>query len=270
MERAIVGVCYDPRQRRILDITYPSWRRYAARHGLPLVIVNQSYADEDFYWNKHLLFRVPELRHAKVLLFLDNDVFVNPEADSLLSQWDSPLIGATAESTQLDWSEEVINRYYDDYGVDRPRAVQNLQIINTGVLVIPREQGQFLEGVYARWKERKNLSKPAAMAKDPFAREADQPHVSYALQEQNRYRDFGAAYNTLWWHWYRNHISLHKIPFLLRSKAAALTVDRLPRRLWRELFRTERAIFARALGEAEFLHVAGSKSALFLGENYYQ
>ncbi len=266
MEKAIVGVCYDSRQRRILDITYPSWRRYAERQKLPLVIVERSWAGEDFYWNKHLLFRVPELQQASCLLFLDNDIFVSPDAGPLLREWVSPLIGATSESTQIGSSQESILRYYEDYGVHEPKAIPNLEIVNTGVLVIPREQAEFLERVYRDWKERKAArNRPAATAKDPFALEADQPHVSYALQAENRYRDFGASYNTLWWHWYARNVSRRRMPFLLRAKAAALTLDRLPRSLWHVLFRSERALFARALREAALLHVAGSKSPLFLG-----
>ena len=267
MDKAIVGVCCDSRQRRILDITYPSWRQYADRQKLPLIIVERSYAGDDFYWNKHLLFRVPELQRAECLLFLDNDIFVNPEAGPLLGEWKSPLIGATSENTQIGWSQEFISRYYDDYGVHQPRPVPNLQIINTGVLVIPRGQSDFLERVYKGWKERKSAANPpAALASDRFALEADQPHVSYALQDECRYQDFGASYNTLWWHWYRNNVSSRKTPFLLRAKAAALTLDFMPRKLWRTVFRSERAVFGRALRESAFLHVAGSKSALFLGE----
>jgi len=267
MDQAIVGVCCDARQRRILDITYPSWREYGKRHGLPVIVLERSHAGEDFYWNKHLLYRLPELRAAKRLLFLDNDVFANPEAGALLEEWDSPLVGATAESTQAGWSPEFIASYYDQYAVDQPTRMSNLQIINTGVLVIPHEQAGFLEYVYQRWRERKTSpQKTTAGANDPFVDAADQPHVSYALQAENRWKDFGARYNTVWWHWYRRHVSPRQMPFLLRSKAAALTIDRLPRKLWRAVFRRERAVFARGLNAADFLHVAGSKSSLFLGE----
>ena len=269
MDQAIVGVCCDPRQRRILDVTYPSWSQYGKRHGLPVIVLENSHAGADHYWNKHLLYRVPELRTAKRLLFLDNDVFVNPAAGPLLQEWDSDLIGATAESAQAGWSQEFIRRYYDEYAVEQPQPVSNLAIINTGVLVIPQAQADFLEGVYQRWQGRKKyLTTSVATAKDPFAAAADQPHVSYALQLKKRYRDFGPRCNTLWWHWYRQNISPRQMPFLLRSKAAALLFDRLPRPLWRSLFRRERAIFARGLADADFLHVAGSKSSLYLGEGY--
>lgn len=269
MDRAIVAVCYDSRQRRILDVTLPSWRRYAARQKLPLIIVEQSYAGEDFYWNKHVLFRVPELRSANCLLFLDNDIFVNSEAGPLLADWDSPLLGATPESTQAGWSRESIARYYADYAVHQSRPVESLEVINTGVLVIPREQAEFLENVYRRWRETKNArARPAAARNDRFALEADQPHVSYTLQAEKRYRDFGATFNTLWWHWFHTHVSPRKAPFLLRAKTAALTLDRMPRPLWRALFRSERATFARCLKESAFVHVAGSKSPLFLGEGH--
>src|SRR5215831_16856848 len=112
MERALVGVCCDRRQRRILDVTYPSWEEYGKRHGLRIIVLERSHASEDYYWNKHLLFRVPELRHAQRLLFLDNDVFANPAAGNLLDDWDSPLIGATSESSQAVWSTDLIRRYY--------------------------------------------------------------------------------------------------------------------------------------------------------------
>ncbi len=271
MDKAIIGVCCDARQRRILDVTYPSWREYGKQHGIPVTILERSHAGEDFYWNKHLLYRLPELRGTKRILFLDNDVFVNPNAGSILEEWDSPLIGATTESTQAGWPPEFIASYYDEYGVDQSPPVPDLQIINTGVLVIPHEQADFLERVYQSWRERKNSpGKAAANSNDPFAHAADQPHVSYALQAENRYKDFGARYNTVWWHWYRRHASKRQMPFLIRSKAASLTFERMPKNLWRAIFRRERAIFARGLNAADFLHVAGSKSSLFLGEGYCQ
>ena len=267
MQQALVGVCYNPRQRRVLDVTFPSWQQYGKRHGLPVIIVERSYAGEDFYWNKHLLFRVPELRAARRLLFLDNDVFANPNAGPLLENWDSPLIGITSESAQAGWSSDFVARYYAEYGVDQTQPLADPQILNTGVLVIPHEQAEFLEGVYQNWKTRQtSLTTSVASSKDPFALAADQPHVSYALQVARRYRDFGARHNTLWWHWYRGHISRRQMPFLVRSKAAALTVDRLPRKLWRILFARERSLFARGFDDCDFLHVAGSKSSLFLGE----
>ena len=266
MDQAIVGVCYNARQRRILNVTYPTWLQYGKRHGLPVVIVERSYAEEDFYWNKHLLFRVPELRAARRLLFLDNDVFANPNAGPLLENWDSPLIGITSESAQAGWSRDFVARYYDEYGVDQSPPLVEPQILNTGVLVIPQEQSEFLERVYQTWKTRQDrTAKNSAASKDPFVLAADQPHVSYALQVENRCRDFGPRQNTLWWHWYRSHISRRQMPFLLRSKAAALTLDRLPRKLWRTLFARERATFASGLDDCDFLHVAGSKSSLFLG-----
>jgi len=269
MEQAIVGVCCDRRQQRILKVTFPSWREYAKRHGLPLIVLERSHAGEDYYWNKHLLYRVPELRAASRLLFLDNDVFVNPAAGPLLQEWDSSLVGATTESTQAGWSQQFIARYYQDYAVERFEPAANLQIVNTGVLIIPREQADFLEDVYARWRARKfDLTNCPAAARDRFAAAADQPHVSHALQAERRYRDFGPRNNTLWWHWYRREISSRQLPFLLRSKAAALTIDRLPRKTWRALFRRQRATFARALAACDFLHVAGSKSSLFLGEGW--
>ncbi|MBA3961634.1 MAG: hypothetical protein H0X40_07005 [Chthoniobacterales bacterium] len=267
MKEAIVGVCYDSRQGRILEVTLPSWRRYSERHSLPMVILEKSYAGEDFYWNKHVLYRAPELRRAERLLFLDNDVFINAKAESLLEGWESPLIGITSESAQAGWSPEFVASYYEDYAVDQSRDMSGLQILNTGVLVIPREQAEFLEGVYESWRARKRTH---LKTNDPFAHAADQPHVSYALQAENRFQDFGAGYNTLWWHWYRQHISPRQMPFLLRSKAAALTIGHLARPLWRNVFRHERATFARGLENAQFLHVAGSKSSLYLGEGYCQ
>ncbi len=269
MDQALVGVCYHARQRRILDVTYPSWQQYGKRHGLPVIIIEGSHAGGDFYWNKHLLFRVPELRSAKRLLFLDNDVFATSSAGPLLQEWDSPLIGATAESTQAAWLPDFIDRYYEEYSVPRPQSLSDLQILNTGVLVIPREQAEFLERVYQEWRARKNAAtKSAGQSRDPFVRAADQPHVSYALQAEHRYQDFGVRYNTLWWHWYRQQVSPRQMPFLLRSKAAALTIDRMPQALWQALFRRERATFARALNDSGFLHVAGSKSSLFLGKGW--
>ena len=178
------------------------------------MVVEHDHASGDFYWNKHLLNRVPELKSFKYLLFLDNDVFANPAAEPLLKDWDSPLIGATFESTQAGWSPEYIDRYYDEYFVDRHAPVSNLQVINTGVLIIPREQSDFLESVYRRWKSRiARVPQPLPRRKDPFVLAADQPHVSYGLQAENRYVDFGERFNTIWWHWYRKDISPRHLPF---------------------------------------------------------
>ena len=265
MDQAIVGVCCDQRQRRILDMTYPSWRRYGERRGLPVVVLERSYADEDLYWSKHRLYRAPELRSCKRLLFLDNDVFIGDHAAPLLEEWDSPLIGATCETAQTDWSREYIEQYYDDYFVDRSSPLLDLKIINTGVLVIPREQAEFLESVYQSWRERmKAFPAGPRSHEDPFFRASDQPHVSYALQTARRFKDFGERFNTLWWHWYRKNVDPRQLPFLLRSKAASLTRDFLPGAWWRALFAKERATFAQARELADFLHVAGSKSSLFL------
>ena len=205
------------------------------------------------------------MRSCKRLLFLDNDVFIGAHADALLEEWDSPLVGATCESTQAGWSQEFIAHYYQDYFVDCSSPLTHPEIINTGVLVIPREQAEFLESVYQCWKERMKAfpAKPGSH-QDPFVRAADQPHVSYALQTAARFKDFGERFNTLWWHWYRKNIDPRQLPFLLKSKAASITRDFLPRDLWRILFRRERAIFAQARGVSDFLHVAGSKSSLFL------
>ena len=70
MDLAIVGVCFDSRQRRILETTIPSWRRYAERYRLPLIVIERDHAAGDFYWNKHLLYRLPELKSYRYLLFL--------------------------------------------------------------------------------------------------------------------------------------------------------------------------------------------------------
>jgi len=264
MDRAIVGVCFDSRQRRILDNTLP-WRRYEERHGIPVRVVERDYAGGDSYWNKHLLFRNPELRSFKYLMFLDNDVFANAEAEPLLKEWDSPLIGATFESTQASWSPEVIDRYYDEYFVDRRPGVSNLQIINTRVLILPREQSDFLEVTYRRWKAwMASVPRPLPRRKDPFVLAADQPHVSYALQAEKRYKCCAERFNTLWWHWYKNNAQSRHQFFLFRSKAAALSLHALPKRLWRAAFHHERVTFARALASCDFLHVAGSKSPVFL------
>ena len=267
-DRAIVGVCCDSRQRRILEVTLPSWRRYGERHGIPVRIVEQDCTGGDFYWNKYLLFRNPELRSCKYLMFLDNDVFANAAAEPLLNGWDSPLIGATFESTQAGWSPEFIDRYYDDYFVDRRGAVPNLQVINTGVLIIPQEQSAFLESAYRRWKSwMASLPRPFPQRKDPFVLKADQPHMSYELQAEKRYVNFGERFNTLWWHWYKANVKRWSQSFLLRSKAAAVSVDWLPKSLWHAIFHRERVTFMRALADCDFLHVAGSKSPVFLVRN---
>ena len=205
------------------------------------------------------------MRSYECLLFLDNDVFIGSNAAPLIEEWDSPLIGATCESTQAGWSRELIDQYYDDYFVERSSCLVNPKIINTGVLLIPQEQGEFLESVYQSWKKRmKTFPAGSRPHKDPFVRAADQPHVSWALQTAGRFQDFGERFNTLWCHWYRKNVSSRQLPFLLRSKAASLTRDVLPRSLWGALFKKERAIFAQAREVSDFLHVAGSKSSLFL------
>lgn len=243
--RAIVGVCFDSKQKRILDLTIPSWRRYGQKNGLPVIIVEEDLAGGDHYWNKHLLYRSKQFRGIDRLLFLDNDVFVSSTARPLLNEWNSSLIGATFESTQANWSAEFVAQYYHDYCVAPDTSFIPRQIVNTGVLVIPREQSAFLEETYRQWKARAHeRTEMPALRDDRHARGADQPFVSYALQRENRLSDFGSSFNTIWSHWYIRHINRRYRPFVFRSKAAAISFNHVPSRLWQVAFRRERAIFA--------------------------
>ena len=157
------------------------------------------------------------------------------------------MIGATFECTQGGRSPEYIDQYYKDYFVDRTAKLEHPKIINTGVLIIPREQSEFLESVYRRWKLHMiHAPRRRSHSGDPFILAADQPHVSHELQATNRFTAFDESFNTLWWHWYRRNLHHSHGWFLFRSKAAALSQPFIPRPVWNALFRAERKTFTRA------------------------
>ena len=268
MGKAIVAVCYDQRQKSILDLVLPSWRLYAERHGLPLHIIEKSYAGPHFYWNKHVLFTVPELQSYDWLLFLDNDILVNEEAPSLLANPSPDRIGGAFESTQGEWSPESIRHYYKAYGIEVSETDgRELGIVNSGVMVIPRALAGFQENVFKEWKAGlSSLKQRVNPRQASFACEADQPHMSYALQKAERFLNIGEAFNTLWWDWYRRNVAPNRRSFLLRAKAASLLRSKMSAALWRKIFAREISTFAKARHESHFLHVAGSKSAIFLAE----
>ncbi len=104
-----------------------------------------------------LLEQTPPLSRARAalrrrLLFLDNDVFVNPQAGPLLQEWDSPLIGATSESAQAGWSPEFIARYYDEYSVAQTPPLADSADHQHRRARHSARAGRFLERVYREWK----------------------------------------------------------------------------------------------------------------------
>ena len=206
---------------------------------------------------------MPELNGFDAILHLDNDIFISSKSSSPFDEWNPDLIGVVDERAQQLLDEVATRQYYHSYGIPDSGIPVAAKIYNTGLLIYSRTTAPYFKTLYARWQDFLQGINDVKRRHYLFT-VIDQPHVSLALQRESIACELHSRFNTLWWHWYRKNVSERYLPFLLRSKAAALMLDLLPPNLWRAIFRRERRIFAVARDQCDFLHVAGSKSPLFL------
>lgn len=264
LKKAIVTICPGGRQRQLLEIVWPTWQSFAKRFDIPIIVVDRPVNPEHVFWGKYFLFEMPELAGFDAILHLDNDVIINSKSSSPFVGWNPASIGVVDERSQQSLDEIAMRRYYHSYGIADHAIPPEAKIYNMGVFIFSRAHGGYFRQLYDEW--RNFLCQFANGKKHHYLFTiADQPHVSIALQRDDMAYELDMRFNTLWWHWYRNNVSAQKLPFLLRSKAASLVKGVLPQTVWQRIFQRERALFAAAQEQCDFLHVAGSKSALYLG-----
>ncbi len=264
MKIAVATICPEPRQRAILDVSWPTWTVYAKRHDLPIIVVTQPPHPQYVYWGKYFLLTDPAFREFDAVVILDNDIIINPESPLITDGWDPAKVGMIDEREQFGWSDEYVADYYAHYELDVPPALEETRVLNGGVIVYGREHLALFEQLFAHWRawrrEAGELKRKAA----PFKYANDQPHVSLALQLANRAQTLPGAFNRLWWSWYRQHGLLPWRAFQIYAKASSLLEKAAPRVLADWVARPGADALERAVRECNFLHVAGSKSPIWL------
>lgn len=172
--RAIVTLAAGDKFRsNFQSCFHSSWRRYAERHGLGLVVITR-LPDESPRgsgrspaWQKLLAHTAPEAAGYGRLAWVDADVMIRPDAPDIFDSVPAGKVGAVddfATPTKADhelvmdelyrrWDREGIryasNRtpreYYANYGIDCGFDA----VVQTGVMVYePARHGELFEEVY--------------------------------------------------------------------------------------------------------------------------
>lgn len=264
MKIALTTICPDARQRAFLGIVRPTWEAYAKRHDLPIIVVENPPHPENVFWGKYFALTLPEFAKYDAVIALDNDILVNPHSPLVTEDWDGSKIGIADERQQFDWDDAFVAQYYSHYEHEIPARVTHVGILNTGVLLYTRAHLPFFEAVHARWVEWRDRATAATRETDSFKYANDQPHVSLALQVADRAKILPPAYNRLWWSWYRQRGTLPWRAFQGYAKASSLFEEFAPRALASAFARPGARAIERGLSECHFLHVAGSKSPIWL------
>ncbi len=105
LKKAIVTICPGGRQRKILNIVWPTWDGFSKRVGIPLVVIERPLHPQHFYWGKYFPFEMRELNGFDAVLYLDNDVIISPKSSSPFDQWNPELIGIVDERKQQSLDE---------------------------------------------------------------------------------------------------------------------------------------------------------------------
>ena len=264
MKIALATICPDARQRANLRIVRPTWEAYARRHSLPIVVVENPPHREHFYWGKYFPLALPELAGFDAVLVLDNDILINANSPPITDGWDPEKIAIADEREQFAWVDDFVARYYSDYDDLRPDALKHPRVLNTGVLLYTRAHVPLFAEVHARWVDWRNRAAAAEREAQAFRFAADQPHVSLALQAADRAQVLPPAFNRLWWSWYRQHGRLPWRAFQAYAKSSSILERIAPRALANSVARPGARALERALSECHFLHIAGSKSPIWL------
>lgn len=160
-------------------LCWPSWQRYADRHGYALVAFDRPLdsgpraRSRSPAWQKLLVLEQPELRGFERVVWVDADVVINARHAGAVDI-DVPLekIGIVDEMALFEGSiaatrraayQAVIERSRHAQGVDEgsdPYAIFGLmpafpRLLNTGVMVLsPRHHASLLRHVYDAYEDR--------------------------------------------------------------------------------------------------------------------
>ena len=268
--RAILAVAPDARQEKILARVMPSWRRYADRHALEIVVVRRSITGGKHpYWDRWLTIQEgePEVASYDDLLLLDNDIFITDGAPDVFDYRGTTGIAIVQESAQGNWNIRQIPSYYRRFHVEADDRLPNpTKVFNVGVCVLARGQRSLFKLLYAKWRQeiQPRFTSRELKQKDIFYRlEADGPFLSYELQARGQISPLPATFNFFLPAWLGKN-DVRQLPFLFQAKAAQKLAGKFPRPLMRKLIAPARTAIERAAAECYFLHFAASKSPLWL------
>jgi hypothetical protein len=218
----------------------PNWRVYAARHGFDICVIDHPLdtgeiaRQRGFSWQKLLMGRVGELRAYDRVIWIDADIVINArEAPSIIEGVPRDRIGAVHYHALLrqplfaaahkrlcrgQSPEDFGARVFQEHGLSGdPR-----QLIQGGVLVVPRDLLGFLEQIYRKY------------AVSGSEQQQEQPFVSHELAAAGLTHFLDDRFNAVWYE--------YKCGFYLVDGRLALN---------REMVR-------RVLADVFFLHFAGN------------
>lgn len=268
--QAIVAIAPDRRQQTFLARVMPSWQLYARRHHLEIVVIRRSITDGQHpYWDRWLTIQegVSELVGYDDLVLLDNDIFINGEAPNIFSEWQPDKVNVVEESAQGDWKRDQTPSYYRSFHLaPDERLPTPTRVFNMGVCAITRKQDEIFRLLYEKWltEVRPRFSEQERGRKDALFRvEADGPFLSYELQAMKLISPLRKEFNFFLIPWLRAN-RVREVPFLLQSKLGQKLAGTLPKPILAALTGPARAALRRAASECHFLHIAASKSPLWL------
>ncbi len=263
MKAAIATICPGGRQRKLLDVVWPTWQTFSERFDLPIVVVEKPPYPEHVFWGKYFLFQLPEFDGFDAILHLDNDILINSESPSPFDSWNPEKIGLVDERAQQTLTDDEVKAYYRFYEIPETRIPNNARIYNMGMFLFSRSHTGYFQKLYEDWQTFVAQLRPGSRV-DYLKPIADQPHMSLALENDAMAQQLDGRFNTLWWHWYRQNVSRETRGFLVRAKVGSISRPHLPSPLFTSLFSSQQRLLNRALSEVFFLHMAGSKSPLLL------
>jgi hypothetical protein len=198
----VVGDRYRDLWRRLCA---PNWRAYADRHGLDLCVIDDPLDASElaqrrgFSWQKLLIGTLDGFRHYDHLIWIDADIVVNAEeAPSILEGMPPDRIGAVRYHPLLSQPllaaahRRICNGLLPDAFCASSFRRCGLvggssQMIQGGVLVVPRDLVPVLERIYHKYPE-------------PGSRQLqEQPYLSYELSAAGLTHFLDDKFNAVWY-----------------------------------------------------------------------
>ncbi len=152
-----------------------TWRRYAARHGYDIVIIDAPIdpgprsSERSMHWQKCLILEHPSVRPYSDVVWIDADIVINDKAaPCIVGANDSDHVGAVTSKDAYATAEQIDNRPKRIRALDNNAHIARLaeatfadlyvraglpgdvdEMINTGVLVLkPDRHADVLRAVY--------------------------------------------------------------------------------------------------------------------------
>jgi hypothetical protein len=261
---ALATIAPDYRQQAMLKVVRSTWEHFARQYHYPILVVERPPYRDHIFWGKYFLLEQPDFADFDAILHLDNDVLINPAAPDIRGDWDPAKVGVIDEREQLSWDDSRVADYYAWYELETRSFATPIGIFNMGVFLMHRNHLPFFRELYACWLERTTQLRGPRNSRTNLKFIADQPHVSLALQASKIGQPLDSRFNRMWWCWYRERGGIPWWAFRLYTKSASILTRRLPPGAAKVLSGPGARALHEALVESHFLHIAGSKSPLWL------